>query len=76
MDAAVVVLIDLGSTLCVNLSLMLACHLLYLIYRFHIDFFEDYWLHLIHDVLYFLSLSQVAWASIRFLDHSLCGRDP
>ena len=57
MNAAVVVLIYLRSTLCVNLTLMLAGHLLYFINRFHIDFFEDYWLHLIHDVLYFLSLS-------------------
>ena len=57
MDTTVIVLINLRSPLCVNLSLMLACHQLYLLYRFHIDFFEDDWLHLIHDVLYLLSLS-------------------
>ena len=57
MNTTVVVLINLRSTLGVNLSLMLACHQLYLLYRFHIDFFEDYWLHLIHNVLYLLSLS-------------------
>ena len=75
MDAAVVVLIELGISLCINLSLVLTRHLLNLINRFHIDFFEDNWLHLIHDVLNFLSLSYVAGASIRFVDHSLCRRD-
>ena len=56
MDTTVVVLINLRCPLCVYLSLMLACHQLYLLNGFYIDFFEDYWLHLIHDVLYFLSL--------------------